>query len=161
MRVSAFTQSTLLIVSALWSTSTATATLDTDQLLVKTSSGILVGRYNATSVRAFLGVRYAFPPIGARRFAAPVPFDVSPDMRDATSFGSTCPGQYYPGTTIYTILPYLPFSQQNEDCLNLNVWAPSAERTKASGNKLPVMVFIPGGKDPSFSPIRISLTGFV
>ncbi|QRV78528.1 carbohydrate esterase family 10 protein [Ceratobasidium sp. AG-Ba] len=66
-------------------------------------------------------------------------------MWDATSFGYTCPGQYYPGTTIYTLLPFLPFSEQNEDCLTLNVWAPTQERIKAKGGKLPVLVFIPGG----------------
>ncbi|KAG9109512.1 hypothetical protein FRC07_008290 [Ceratobasidium sp. 392] len=146
MRPSAFTQFALLASSILWATSTAQTTLDTDQLIVKTTSGILVGRYNATSVRAFLGVRYGFPPTGVRRFAAPVPFDVTPTlMWDATSFGYTCPGQYYPGTTIYTELPFLPFSEQNEDCLTLNVWVPTKERIQAQGGKLPIMVFIPGG----------------
>ncbi|KAG8790316.1 hypothetical protein FRC12_012185 [Ceratobasidium sp. 428] len=146
MRPSAFAQ-LVFLTSALWGTSTAQqAPLDTDQLLVKSTSGILVGRYNTTSVRAFLGVRYAFPPTGARRFAAPVPFDVTPTlMWDATSFGYTCPGQYYPGTSIYTELPFLPFSEQNEDCLTLNVWAPTKDRVQAKGGKLPIMVFIPGG----------------
>ncbi|KAG9125495.1 hypothetical protein FRC07_007347 [Ceratobasidium sp. 392] len=147
MRPSAFAPLALLASSAFWgSVGAAQTVLDTDQLLVKTTSGNLVGRYNATGVRAFLGVRYAFPPTGARRFAAPVPFDVTPDsMWDATSFGYTCPGQYYPGATIYTELPFLPFSQQNEDCLTLNVWAPTKERVEAKGGKLPMMVFIPGG----------------
>ncbi|KAG9082583.1 hypothetical protein FRC07_014160, partial [Ceratobasidium sp. 392] len=147
MRPSALAPLALLASPALWGSAIAAQTvLDTDQLLVKTTSGNLVGRYNATGVRAFLGVRYAFPPTGARRFAAPVPFDVTPDsMWDATSFGYTCPGQYYPGTTIYTELPFLPFSEQNEDCLTLNVWAPTKERVEAKGGKLPMMVFIPGG----------------
>ncbi|KAG9103555.1 hypothetical protein FRC06_009925 [Ceratobasidium sp. 370] len=146
MRFTALTQLAFLTSSALWGTSIGQTTLDTDQLLVKTTSGTLVGRYNATGVRAFLGVRYAFPPTGDRRFAAPVPFDVTADsMWDSTSFGYTCPGQYYPGTTIYTELPFLPFSQQDEDCLTLNVWAPTKERIQTKGGKLPIMVFIPGG----------------
>ncbi|KAG9109149.1 hypothetical protein FRC07_008360 [Ceratobasidium sp. 392] len=146
MRPSAFARFALLASSVLWGTSTAQTTLDTNQLIVKTTSGILVGRYNATGARAFLGVRYGFPPTGVRRFAAPVPFDVTPTlMWDATSFGYTCPGQYYPGTTIYTELPFLPFSEQNEDCLTLNVWVPTKERVQAQGDKLPIMVFIPGG----------------
>ncbi|KAG9092955.1 hypothetical protein FS749_015302 [Ceratobasidium sp. UAMH 11750] len=122
MRFTAFSQLAFLTSSVLWGTSTGQTTLDTDQLLVGTTSGTLVGRYNATGARAFLGVRYAFPPTGPRRFAAPVPFDVAADsVWDSTSFGYTCPGQYYPGTTIYTELPFLPFSQQNEDYLTLNV----------------------------------------
>ncbi|KAG9085195.1 hypothetical protein FS749_004617 [Ceratobasidium sp. UAMH 11750] len=146
MRFTAFSPLAFLTFSALWGTSAGHTTLDTEQLLVKTTSGTLVGRYNATGVRAFLGVRYAFPPTGPHRFAAPVPFDVSADsMWDSMSFGYTCPGQYYPGTTIYTELPFLPFSQQNEDCLTLNVWAPTKERIRAKGGKLPIMVFIPGG----------------
>ncbi|KAG8772576.1 hypothetical protein FRC12_002988 [Ceratobasidium sp. 428] len=149
MRPSVFAPFTLLASSAFWGLSnaqTAQTVLDTDQLLVKTTSGNLVGRYNATNVRSWLGVRYAFPPTGTRRFAAPVPYDVTSDtMWDATSFGYTCPGQYYPGTTIYTVLPFLPFSQQNEDCLTLNVWAPTKQRAQAAGGKLPILVFIPGG----------------
>ncbi|KAG8679831.1 hypothetical protein FRC09_018681, partial [Ceratobasidium sp. 395] len=146
MRPSLFTQFALLASSVFWGTSNARSTLDTDELHVKTTSGTLVGRYNATGVRAFLGVPYAFSPTGARRFAEPIPYKLTSDyVSDATSFGYTCPGQYYPGTTIYTELPFLPFSEQNEDCLVLNVWAPTKDRVKAKGGKLPVMVFIPGG----------------
>ncbi|KAG8766000.1 hypothetical protein FRC12_007144 [Ceratobasidium sp. 428] len=147
MRLPLFAPSALLAFSAPWRLSTARPTLDTDQLLVKTTSGTLVGRYNATNVRAFLGVRYAFPPTGTRRFAAPVPYDVTSDnMWNATSFGYTCPGQYYPGATIYTILPFLPSNEQNEDCLTLNVWAPTKQRVQAlEGKLLPIVVFIPGG----------------
>jgi carboxylesterase type B len=49
---------------------------------------------------------------------------------NATSYGFTCP-QAYRSTFNYTA--------QDEDCLNLNIWAPS------SGSKLPVFVYIYGG----------------
>ncbi|KAG8695438.1 hypothetical protein FRC09_009146 [Ceratobasidium sp. 395] len=146
MRLVALAQSALLACSAFWGTSAALVIREADQLHVKTTSGTLIGKYNATSVRAFLGVPYAYPPTGTRRFAAPVPYDVSADkVQNVTAFGYTCPGQYYPGTSIYTQLPFLPFTQQNEDCLKLNVWAPTEERIKAKGGKLPVLVFVPGG----------------
>lgn len=48
---------------------------------------------------------------------------------DATSYGPTCP-QAISGDL---------FSQQDEDCLNLNIWAPS------SGTNLPVFVYMYGG----------------
>ncbi|QRV86438.1 Carboxylesterase family [Ceratobasidium sp. AG-Ba] len=141
MRLLEFSRLALLASSVFLRPSDAKPTPEDNQLVVKTTSGTLIGLYNATNVRAFLGVRYAYPPTGDRRFAAPVPFDVGPDQTsNATSFGYTCPGQYYPGTTIYTMLPFLPFSEQSEDCLTLNVWAPTKERIKAKGGKLPVLI---------------------
>lgn len=50
-------------------------------------------------------------------------------MFNATHYGATCP-QAISGT-LYT--------QQDEDCLNLNVWAP------AEGANLPVFVYMYGG----------------
>ena len=48
---------------------------------------------------------------------------------NATQYGATCPQAI--SSTLYT--------QQNEDCLNLNVWAP------AKASKLPVFVYMYGG----------------
>ncbi|KAG9125385.1 hypothetical protein FRC07_007812 [Ceratobasidium sp. 392] len=64
----------------------------------------------------------------------------------ATSWPPACPGLYPNATTIYSILPYFPFTKQAEDCLTMNVWTPSASRLKKLGNKLlPVIIYIYGG----------------
>ncbi|KAG9074025.1 hypothetical protein FS749_014458 [Ceratobasidium sp. UAMH 11750] len=64
----------------------------------------------------------------------------------ATSWPPACPGLYPNITTIYSILPYLPFTKQDEDCLTMNVWTPSVSRIQKNGNKLlPVLVYIYGG----------------
>ena len=63
------------------------------------------------------------------RAPQPVPPAKPGTVFNATQYGATCP-QAISGT-LYT--------QQNEDCLNLNVWAP------AEGSNLPVFVYMYGG----------------
>jgi para-nitrobenzyl esterase len=87
--------------------------------------GSLVG-----STRQFLGIPYAKPPLGTLRFAAPQPAPGWSGTRVATQFGPSC---VQPASSLSAPGP------QSEDCLTLNVYAPS------SGGKLPVMVFIHGG----------------
>ncbi|KAF8602053.1 alpha/beta-hydrolase [Ceratobasidium sp. AG-I] len=117
-------------------------------LLVDTTSGKVQGFYNDTAhnVRAFLGVPFAAAPTGSLRFMPPAKRARSSSVIDATSWPAACPGLYTNTTTIYTLLPYLPFTKPDEDCLTMNVWTPSAERLKKIGNKpLPVLVYIYGG----------------
>jgi para-nitrobenzyl esterase len=84
----------------------------------------------------FLGIRYAKPPVGALRFAAPEPADPWQGTLDATSFGAMCPQAPTRGSIPGPDLP------ESEDCLSLNVWVPA----RASSEKLPVMFFIHGGR---------------
>lgn len=86
-------------------------------------------------VRVWRGIPYALPASGERRFRAPVP---APDLAvetDATTFGPVCPQPVSPAITLGDD------SVQDEDCLSLNVWAPSDERAVAR----PVMVWLHGG----------------
>eukprot|EP00937_MAST-01D_sp_MAST-1D-sp2_P002463 g2463.t1 len=101
----------------------------------QTGFGSLRGTFTANwdgsaAAEAFLGVPYALPPTGERRFAPPAdwaaPF--AGGARNCTDFGPICPQSYAAGTS--------------EDCLTLNVWRPAG--TKA-GDKLPVLFFIHGG----------------
>lgn len=92
-----------------------TAELDTGHVL-----GMQVGQ-----VLAFLGIRYAAPPSGARRFASPRPAEPWPGMLDASHTGP-------------------PFWQKvgdegDEDALRANVWTPGL------GGRRPVVVYIHGG----------------
>ena len=99
--------------------------------------GVLIGKYSHGFGESFLGIPYALPPVGGRRFAAPVDF-VSPypgGTFNATSYGGQCPQGWA------WHLPD-PIMTGSEDCLNLNVFRP---RGTHAGSKLPVNVFIHGG----------------
>ncbi|KAJ6517448.1 alpha/beta-hydrolase [Mycena vitilis] len=90
---------------------------------------------------AFYGnIRYAEPPLGERRFRAPVQFDegtITSQVLDARNWGPPC-------IQIPAVVGI-----GSEDCLTLNVWKP----TNASvGEKLPVAVYIHGGAFFELSP---------
>jgi len=88
-------------------------------------------------VLAYLGVPYAEPPVGARRWREPAAPLHSSRIFDATTFGRTCrqlPDENEPASA----------TPQGEDCLTLNIWARPGE-----GRKRPVMVWIHGGANVS------------
>jgi para-nitrobenzyl esterase len=94
---------------------------------VITTSGVLRGSRDGETL-AFKRVPFAAPPTGHARFAPPQPATCAEREIDATAFGPQCP-QLADGTFV-----------GDEDCLQLNVWAPVA----ASAPR-PVMVWIHGG----------------
>ncbi len=85
---------------------------------------------------AFKGVRYAAPPVGPLRFRAPQPPQPWAEPADAGEFGTVCPQPPVPN------FPINLGAGQDEDCLHLNVWAPSGT---AAGAGKPVMVWVHGG----------------
>jgi para-nitrobenzyl esterase len=103
---------------------------------VTTTSGTVRGTTH-DGVHAFLGIPYAAPPFGPRRFAAPQPPEPWDGVRDATGYGPTVPKPPY-APPFDVLLPEPQIS--GEDCLNLNVWTPDPA---ASG--LPVFVWVHGG----------------
>ncbi|SNS37274.1 para-nitrobenzyl esterase [Granulicella rosea] len=107
-----------------------------DPLVVKTLPGKIQGVLTPDGqVRAFLGIPYAQPPVDQLRWKAPQPVARWKGVRPATAFGPHCM-QFgaYPDMVFHDPGP-------NEDCLTLNVWAP----TGAKPGSLPVMVWIHGG----------------
>lgn len=86
------------------------------------------------STRVFKGIPYAAPPVGPLRWRPPQPVASWRDVRMTTRHSPACPqpGKYPPDA---------PLEATSEDCLTLNVWAPT---TKSAG-KLPVMVWVHGG----------------
>src|SRR5829696_8437568 len=103
---------------------------------VRTTSGAVRGR-NRDGVHAYLGIPYAAPPFGPRRFGAPQPPQPWDDVRDATAYGPTVPKPpYVPPYDLLLPEPVIP----GEDCLNLNVWTPDP-----GGAGLPVFVWVHGG----------------
>ena len=66
----------------------------TESTTVRTSSGAVRGT-SRDGVHAYLGIPYAAPPFGPRRFAAPQPVQPWDGVRDATQFGPTVPKPPY------------------------------------------------------------------
>ena len=102
--------------------------------MVDTTSGKLRGR-RTSEVVSFLGVPYAQPPVGALRLRSPQPFRPKVGEFDAGTFGAA---------SIQTLPPYVTWTYpkpatQSEDCLTLNVRAPSQQA------KAPVVVWLHGG----------------
>ncbi len=92
------------------------------------------------SVERYLGIPYAAPPVGERRFAAPHPVEPWSGERDGTVAGPNAPQKTrdFPGLDVKVLIGngWAP----GDDYLTLNIWRPAGG---ASG--LPVMVFIHGG----------------
>ena len=109
-----------------------------DAPIVSISSGPLRG-VSADGIDRFLGIPYAAPPFGERRFARPQPVEPWSDVRDATSFGPTAPqSPYVGGMEKYLGSVEIP----GDDILTVNVWRPAARQP---GELLPVVVFVHGG----------------
>ena len=101
---------------------------------VKIDTGTIAGKTEG-SVRAFLGIPYAAPPVGELRWKPSAPAAKWSGVREAVSFGARCmQGPIYSDMVFRDPGP-------SEDCLTLNVWLPA----QVTGKKLPVMVWIHGG----------------
>eukprot|EP00160_Parvularia_atlantis_P002649 Unigene1220_Nuclearia_a/m.3883 Unigene1220_Nuclearia_a/g.3883 ORF Unigene1220_Nuclearia_a/g.3883 Unigene1220_Nuclearia_a/m.3883 type:complete len:569 (+) Unigene1220_Nuclearia_a:1289-2995(+) len=91
------------------------------------------------AVRTFRGVPLARAPVGDLRFASPVPAAPwAPATLDCLDVKPACPG-----LAVQSLIGVLPGIDISEDCLYLNVYAPSRNRTTA--RPLPVMLWFYGG----------------
>ncbi|MDA8439891.1 MAG: carboxylesterase family protein [Propionibacterium sp.] len=110
---------------------------------VSIAQGELEGTWRGASA-AFLGIPYAQPPIGERRFLAPMPATGWSGIRMATAYGPTAQRRPFgPDTTIPE--PSIP----GDDILTANVFTPAPGRRDA---RLPVLVWIHGGGFKAGSP---------
>ncbi|KAH6880040.1 Alpha/Beta hydrolase protein [Thelonectria olida] len=103
---------------------------------VHLSNGTYVGLHNEQyNQDLFLGIPYAKPPTGSRRFAAPQPLTESFDEpRSATEYGWMCIG--YGSDTANLGNPV------SEDCLTINVVRPAGT---SEDDDFPVGVWVHGG----------------
>lgn len=123
-----------MVLLALLAIAGPSSTLAAPTDLVSTTEGPVEGELLSSSVSRFLGIPYASPPTGDRRFAAPMP----PVPRSTTFLADT-----FPKPCPQTIAcPSLSAMTQSEDCLGLNVWTPVAAPYESLR---PVVVFIHGG----------------
>ncbi|CAK7241469.1 MAG: hypothetical protein STHCBS139747_002931 [Sporothrix thermara] len=86
------------------------------------------------AIHRYLGMRYAAPPTGQRRWRAPLPPYEETALQRATTFRDICIGL---GVSAH------PGSGQDEDCLFVNVWGPA--HVVENVTSLPVWVFVQGG----------------
>jgi para-nitrobenzyl esterase len=101
--------------------------------VVETGRGPVQGLAYEDGTAAFLGIPFARPPTGERRWRAPEPAEAWSTPRDASHFGAACPQT--------DTRSGKPREATSEDCLTLNVWTPALKPQKPA----PVMVYIHGG----------------
>ncbi|KAF9395004.1 hypothetical protein CPC16_009607 [Podila verticillata] len=98
----------------------------------------------------FLGIPYAEPPVGNRRFAAPVAKAPFTGTFDAIDYKGVCPQTAQSAGFLPLVMSYLENgATEMEDCLNLNVYTPSLKG--ANQTLLPVMFYIHGGGFTTYS----------
>lgn len=129
---------------------------DRTDVVARTEAGMVRG-LEGEGLRAFLGVPYAAPPLGNLRWRSPQPVARWTGERDATRIGADC-------TQAIGREAVLGggggFVVGDEDCLYLNIYAPSGEPDPLRS----VMVYLPGGaftigSGANYDPSRLA-TGY-
>ncbi|KZO94182.1 alpha/beta-hydrolase [Calocera viscosa TUFC12733] len=113
-----------------------------DGTLVSTVQGPVQGSLISSSVRQWLGIPYASPPTGTLRFQAPQPAPSRAGTLSTTAFGNSCPAIL--GTEFLLLVGMLQQQESvpvDEDCLNLNIWAPATSRPQGGA----VLLWVYGG----------------
>jgi para-nitrobenzyl esterase len=121
---------------------------------VTTTAGKVQG-FVVNGVSEFLGIPYAAPPVSNLRWRPPVAPASWSGVRQATAYGPIC-------AQISLLGAYAGPSNNNEDCLYLNVFTPLPKASQ----KLPVIFWIHGGGDadgetPGYDGSKLAAQGTV
>jgi len=111
-------------------------------------AGVVIGRYvespQGVKVEEYLGIPFAKPPVGELRYSDPVLLETLPkNPYEANNYRNACIQPIdetfgtFPGSDMWNVR-----TEQNEDCLFLNIWAPLR---KDSNSLKSVMVWVYGG----------------
>lgn len=122
------------------------------------AEGGISGRLSADGdVMQFLAIPYARPPIGAFRFRPAEPIAAWDGVRECAQFGPRAPQpELSPRHLLFQFQgPASAQLPQSEDCLTLNVWAPTRPRNAP----LPVLVLLHGGGNRLGSGANTALDG--
>ena len=116
---------------------------DDRMVTVQTNVGTIVGFTSSYDIKGtrrnlntFLGIPFAEAPVGTLRFRKPVPKARFRTVFKATDYGPACL-QLRAGQISDLNITF------SEDCLNLNIFAPSDKLS--NGELYPVMLYIHGG----------------
>ena len=114
--------------------------------VVKVEGGSIQGVASmADDVTVFRGVPYAAPPVGELRWKRPQPVVKWKGVRKADTFSNIC---WQPGNAVGTFYGnefyWKEQTVQSEDCLYLNIWAPSGAVGHPE-SRLPVAFWVHGG----------------
>ncbi|KZT60906.1 alpha/beta-hydrolase [Calocera cornea HHB12733] len=115
-----------------------------DGTLALTTEGPVQGSLVTSTVRRWLGIPFAAAPTGTLRFQPPQAAPSRTSTLQATAFGKSCPA--WTPVELLTLLGLLEQQQivpTDEDCLNLNIWAPATSRPQGGA----VMIWVYGGGD--------------
>jgi para-nitrobenzyl esterase len=105
--------------------------------IVDIESGKVAGEVSG-DIEIFRGIPYALPPVEALRWRAPQKALRWGGVRETKSFGASCPQGFAEGVGDIRQIGGAP-EPTSEDCLTLNVWAPTGAK------HAPVMVWFHGG----------------
>src|ERR1039458_2881924 len=101
-------------------------------------SGLVAGKVLPSRVKAYLGIPFAAPPVRELRWREPQRVKSWKGVYNADRKMPECIQVLRP----HNLNHYFGEEASSEDCLYLNVWAPSSAKM---GSNLPVIVFIYGG----------------
>ena len=108
---------------------------------VKVDGGLIDGKQLTGGVTGWFGVPFAAPPLRDLRWRAPQPVAAWQGVYHADRFAPMC----LQAMRTRTMNHYFGNEAISEDCLYLNVWAPTKKAGKTAAKKLPVIVWIYGG----------------
>jgi len=97
---------------------------------------------SAPNIATFLGVPYAEAPVGERRFRPPEQKKPWSKILEAKHPGPVC--AQLPTSGLLHVDPS-KWSKPDEDCLRLNIWAPTNSHGSLSGGRRPIVIYLHGG----------------